>query len=203
MVRYSGRSSQRRAAIRTAAAGGALGLLATALGAAPAAADTGVVNYTCSASILTNQAFTATARGTAPATATVGEAIGLSDFSADVTVNSSATGTLYWFIGARSVTGTAALQIAAEGTGLAAAPANVQVPATPVPSSGELTVRGTGPAPTFTPTAPGTVRFQAGNFTAALVTTNANGGTSNIPVNCTLNPGQDTTIASTTVLAAS
>lgn len=190
-----------RSTARTVAVGGAIGMLCATAAVTPASADTGALAYTCSASILTNQRFTATVRGTAPATATVGEAITLQNFSATVSVNASATGTLYFFIGARSVTGTAALQIAAEGSGLPAATADMQVPVTPVPSSGELTVQATGPAPTFTPTAAGTVQFQAGAFTAALVTTNANGGTSNIPVNCVLNAGQQTTIATTTVVA--
>lgn len=201
MVRFSGGQSAKRSSIRTAAVGGALGLLCAAVGAAPASADTGVLTYTCSASILTNQVFTATVHGTAPETATVGDAITLENFSADVSVNAGATGTLYGFLGARSIAGTASLQLAAEGTDLPAATAEMQVPATPVPSSGELTVQAAGTAPSFTPTAEGTVRFQAGSFTAALVTTNWAGGTADIPVNCVLDEGQDTTIATTTVVA--
>lgn len=186
---------------RLGAVGVAAGLAVLGLGAAPAAADTGTVNYTCTASILTNQAFTVVVHGTAPETAAVGDTVSLSGLSADVTVNSGATGALYWFLGARSIAGTAQFDISVDNAGTPAAlPATAMtVPSTPVPASGALTVVASGTGPSFLTTGAGTVSFEAGPFTAALVTTNSTGGTSDVPVACTPNTGQDLTIASTTV----
>jgi hypothetical protein len=73
------------------------------------------------------------------------------------------------------------------------------IPATEVPSTGSLTVTGSGTGPSFKTTTPGKVAFVAGPFKAAPVGTTATGGTANIPVTCTLDPGQDPTIAAVTI----
>lgn len=181
--------------------GVAIGLAVLGLAAPPAVADTGTVNYTCTASILTNQPFTVAVHGTAPATAAVGDTIALTGLTADVTVNASATGALYFFLGARNIAGPAQFDISVDNAGTPAPlPATAMaVPATPVPASGALTVVASGDGPSFVTTAAGTVSFEAGAFNAQLVATNSTGGTNDVPVTCTPNAGQDLTIASTTV----
>jgi hypothetical protein len=186
---------------RFGAIGVAVGLAVLGFAAPPAAADTGTVKYTCTASILTNQPFTVVVHGTAPATAAVGDTVTLEGLTADVTVNSDATGALYWFLGARSIEGPAQFDISVDNAGTPAPqPATAMaVPATPVPASGALTVVASGTGPSFVTTAAGTVSFEAGPFNAQLVATNSTGGTSDVPVACTPDAGQDFTIASTTV----
>jgi hypothetical protein len=205
MVRLSEQRSTgaRRAGIRAITLGAGLALVGAVVGAAPASADTGALTYNCSASILTNQLLTATVHATAPATATVGDTVALSGFSADVTVNSGATGALYWFLGARSVNGTASVQTSVDNAGTSVPQPNaaLAIPSAPVPSSGELKIVASGPGPSFVTTTAGTVRFQVGGFTGDLIAVNSTGGTSAAPVNCVLNPGQDPTVASVTVSA--
>jgi len=186
---------------RIAVLGAALGLAAVGLAAAPASADSGTLNYTCSASILTNQAFTVVVHGTAPATAAVGDTVTLDGLSADVTVNSGATGALYHFLGVRSVTGTASVESSLDNAGTPAPLPNTEmtIPATPVPASGTLTVVASGIGPSFVADTAGTVAFKAGAFTAALVGTTWLGGTTNIPVTCTPDANQNLTIATVTV----
>ncbi len=186
---------------RFAAIGAVAGLAMIGLASPPAAADTGTVNYTCTASILTNQPFTVVVHGTAPETAAVGDTIELTGLSADVTVNANATGALYWFLGARSIEGPAQADISVDnaGTSVPLPAAALTVPATPVPASGALTVVAAGTGASFVTTTAGTVSFEAGPFNAQLVATNSTGGTSNVPVACTPDSGQDLTIATTTV----
>jgi hypothetical protein len=190
-----------RAGARLGVLGVVLGMVALGLGAAPAAADTGTLNYTCSASILTNQQFTVVVHGTVPEAAAVGETVTLAGLSADVTVNSGATGALYHFLGVRSVTGTAQVDAVVDnaGTPVPQPATPMTIPATDVPSSGSLTVVASGTGPSFVTTTPGTVRFVAGPFTADLLGTTWTGGTQNIPVSCVPDAGQDLTIASVTV----
>jgi hypothetical protein len=191
----------RRIPIRPVALGAGLVLAAMGLGAAPASADTGTLTFNCSASILTNQKLTAVVHASAPATAAVGDTVTLANFSADVRVNSGATGALYWFLGARSVSGTASVQTSVDNAGTTVPQPNAElaIPSAPVPSSGELAITASGPGPSFVTTTAGTVRFQVGGFTGDLIAVTSSGGTSSAPVNCVLNPGQDPTVASVTV----
>jgi hypothetical protein len=194
-------STPRTRAARLAAAGAALGLAVAALVATPAAADSGTLNYTCSASVLTNQPFTAVVHGTVPATAAVGDTVTLDGFSADVTVNENASGALYHFLGVRSVAGTAQVETSVDnaGTPVPLPSTTVTIPATPAPASGALVVVASGTGPSFTTTTAGTVSFVAGSFTAALVGTTWAGGTTDIPVSCVPDAGQDLTIGAVAV----
>jgi len=205
MVRSSEQRSTgvRRLPIRAVALAAGLVLAGTGLAAAPASADTGTLKYNCSASILTNQLLTAVVHATAPATAKVGDTVTLAGFSADVRVNSGATGALYWFLGARSVHGTATVATSVDnaGTNVPQPSSTLAVPSAPVPSSGELAITASGPGPSFVTTTAGKVRFQVGGFTGDLIAVNSSGGTSTAPVSCVLNPGQDPTVASVTVAA--
>ncbi len=180
----------------------AAGVALASVGAVSAAqADTTTLKYTCSASILTNQPFTAIFRGAAPADAAVGDTVSLTGLGAEVVVNPEATNALYGILGVRSVTGTAQVELGVDNAGTPAPlPATpMTIPATPVPATGSLAVNATGTGPSFTTTTAGKVSFVAGPFTAALVGTTEAGGTTNVPVTCTLDPGQDPTIATVSV----
>jgi hypothetical protein len=194
-------SRARRVATRLGVVAAGLGLILAPGMSTAAHADTGTLKYTCTASGVPNQLVTAVVHGTAPATAAVGETVALSGFAVDVSLSAETTGLLYHFLGVRSVIGTAAVGVTVDNAGTPAPLPNtaVAMPDTAVPATGALTVTGTGTGPSFVTTTAGTVKFQAGGFTAEIVGTNTAGEKIPLPVACALDAGQDSTIASVAV----
>ena len=192
--------------LRTGAVAAGLGLLcATTLAATSASADTGTLNYTCKAATIEGQLLTAIARGTAPETASVGDTVSLTGFSAEVTVNKDLTGLLYYFLGTRSISGTASAETVVDenGTAISQPNADLTIAPTDVLADSALTVSAVGDGPSYVTTQPGAVRFQVGSFSADLLAYKAPDDPAPFPIRleCVLDPGQDTTIASVTVTA--
>ncbi|MFD8594293.1 DUF6801 domain-containing protein [Kitasatospora sp. NPDC059646] len=185
---------------RLAAAGAAaalLGALATAPAAARPAAPT--LHYTCVFPTIGGQAITARISADIPATLPAGESSPAFAIHAAATIEASFTLGLRYVLGVRTLEGS----VDAETRVLApqnetAVPVHLAIAPTAVPASGSFEVPATGNAPRLSFTRPGAGRVTAGDFTLHLVPKDADGklaGPGRVDVPCTLNAGQDGTVA--------
>ncbi|UUZ58436.1 Ig-like domain repeat protein [Nocardioides sp. B-3] len=164
----------------------------------PAEAASQTLNYTCPVLNEPKQ-FKLTADTTLPDTAVAGSAI-TGTTSASVVIGDDVRDTMYGFIGARQVKGTATISATAFGS---AASLAATIPLTPVPASGELTIPASGPVALTAPTTTGVHEIHAGNFTTQITLVKEdNSEVGPIQLNCTLDAGQNTLIDTVTVTAA-
>lgn len=188
------------------AAFGIASLVVTGLAAAPAGAASGTLAYACKDPLNRDFTFTVAADTNAPASVKVGETF-TPTVTAKVTVPNALRETLAG-LGAATVEGgtnaageSTSFGFAVNGT---AGQLPATVPVTPVPASGDMVVPATAVGTAITPTAAGTVKLTAGNFTAVLAGKTSGGGASTLSpykVTCTLNPGQDATVDTVAVTA--
>ncbi|MDR7251131.1 hypothetical protein J2X46_000103 [Nocardioides sp. BE266] len=188
------------------AAFGIASLVVTGLGAVPAVAASDNLAYACKDPLNRDFTFTVTADTNAPASIKVGESF-TPTVTAKVTVPNALRETLA-SLGAATVEG--GTNAAGESTSFgfavngAAGQLPASVPVTTVPASGDMVVPATAVGTAITPTAEGTVKLTAGNFTAVLAGKTSGGGASTLSpykVTCTLNPGQDATVDTVAVTA--
>ena len=150
------------------------------------------VKYDCKATVfgqvLDQKVWTAEVTVDVPKQVDPGEAIPAPAVTAKVTTSDYAADTLR-SLGVKSVSGTSAAKYTVDGT---ARTANLTVPSTAVPASGPIitNAKGSGAAETA-PGEPGTIDVKVGDFTADLKTDGGLG----LPIECALQPGQNTTIA--------
>ena len=153
--------------IRAAAVAGvsALTLSSAALLAAPAQAETGLLDYTCEVPILGTQTFQVNLATNAPATL---------PSTGSVTVNGTATvivpetlvGTMTSALGVAEIDGTGTVVTALDG---AAKTSTVTMARTAAPASGAMTVTASGPLMTVTAGAAGSTHtITATSFSAAM-----------------------------------
>ncbi|MEV8099104.1 DUF6801 domain-containing protein [Kitasatospora sp. NPDC085879] len=186
----------RRAAV-AATATALVGTLATAPAAARPAAPT--LHYTCFFPTIGGQAITARISADIPATLPAGESSPAFAIRAAATVEASFTLGLRYVLWVRTIEGS----VDAETRVLApqdetAVPVHLTITRTAVPASGAFEIPATGNAPRLSFTRPGTGRVTAGDFTLHLVPKDAEGnlaGPGQVDVPCTLNAGQDNTVA--------
>ncbi|MFG2822268.1 DUF6801 domain-containing protein [Kitasatospora sp. NPDC048365] len=194
MHRPSGHA--RRAAV-AATATALVGALATAPAAARPAAPT--LHYTCVFPTIGGQAITARISADIPAILPAGESSPAFAIQAAATVEATFTLGLRYVLGVRSIEGSVDAEtrvLAPQGE--TAVPVHLTITRTAVPASGAFEIPATGNAPRLTFTRPGTGRVTAGSFTLHLVPKDADGnlaGIGRVDVPCTLNAGQDNTVA--------
>ncbi|MEU4746099.1 DUF6801 domain-containing protein [Actinosynnema sp. NPDC023658] len=139
-----------------------------------------------------------------PASAVVGQPLPATNVTATATVPANATLGLA-LVGAKTVEGTATSTTSVNNAGtLRAVVASLTVPKTNVPSSGSFTTVATGSAPSITLTKAGLTTITVGNFTTTLTPRKSDGSTTGLgtfTLNCTLKPGQATTLYQFTVTA--
>jgi hypothetical protein len=189
------------AAVTVAAGGGVSGA-----GTAAAASATVTLQYQCSLSPFPAQAMTAQLTWNAPDSVPAGQVAPVVPVDATATLGAIVTQAL-GFDGAATVEGTAAV------TGVLAGPDGnttvtrpLTVAKTAVPASGPLTVAATGTTmPGFVFHRPGRATVTAGTaFTVHMVLKNASGGSPMVgqaDASCTLDPGQNTLLASFVITA--
>ncbi|PBC66143.1 hypothetical protein BX265_8541 [Streptomyces sp. TLI_235] len=186
----------RRAAVAGVATA-LVGALATAPAAARPAAPT--LHYTCVFPTIGGQAITARISADIPAFLPAGESSPAFAIRAAATVEASFTLGLRYVLGVRTIEGSVDAEtrvLAPQGE--TAVPVHLAITRTPVPASGAFEIPATGNAPRLSFTRPGTGRVTAGNFTLHLVPKDADGnlaGPGRVDVPCTLNAGQDNTVA--------
>ncbi|WP_405009894.1 DUF6801 domain-containing protein [Kitasatospora sp. NBC_01539] len=186
----------RRAAV-AATATALVGTLATAPAVARPAAPT--LQYTCVFPTIGGQAITARISADIPATLSVGESSPRFAIQAAATVEASFTLGLRYVLGVRTIEGSVDAEtrvLAPQGE--TAVPVHLSITRTPVPASGAFEIPATGNAPRLSFTRPGTGRVTVGDFTLHLVPKDADGNLAapgRIDVPCTLNAGQDKTVA--------
>ncbi|MFD7718790.1 DUF6801 domain-containing protein [Streptomyces sp. NPDC059814] len=191
------RTHRPRGRTRHAAVAATAIALATAPAAAQPAAPT--LHYTCVFPTIGGQAITARISADIPATLPAGESSPAFAIQAAATVEASFTLGLRYVLGVRTIEGS----IDAETRVLApqsetAVPVRLNITRTAVPASGSFEIPATGNAPRLSFTRPGTGRVTAGSFTLHLVPKDADGnlaGPGQVDVPCTLNAGQDKTVA--------
>jgi hypothetical protein len=165
------------------------------------------LNFTCNFPLVGNQAVSAVISATVPDTGTVGVPVHTTNFSTSATVSGNAVAGLR-LVGAKTVSGTADAGVTVT-TGSDVQNVDIPgltIPTTTVPASGGLVVTATGSVPDLTPTTAGTAVITVGNFSTTLTPLNANGQPTNLgtfTAACTLNAGQDATLASISVSPAS
>ncbi|MGW4651380.1 DUF6801 domain-containing protein [Kitasatospora sp. NPDC004289] len=186
----------RRAAIAAAAF---VGTLTTATVPAAAQPATSSLRYTCVFPTIGGQAITARISADIPATLPVGESSPAFAIHAAATVEASFTLGLRYVLGVRTIEGsidTETRVLAPQGE--TAVPVHLAITRTAVPASGAFDIPATGNAPRISFTHPGTGRVTVGNFTLHLVPKDADGnlaGPGRTDVPCTLQAGQDNTVA--------
>ncbi|MFJ5229791.1 DUF6801 domain-containing protein [Kitasatospora sp. NPDC088391] len=185
---------------RAAVAATATALVGT-LGAAPAAARPAAptLRYTCVFPTIGGQAVTAVISADIPAALPAGESSPAFGIRAAATVEASFTLGLRYVLGVRSIEGSvdADTRVLAP-QGETAVPVHLAITPTPVPAAGAFEIPATGNAPRLSFTRPGTGRVTAGSFVLHLVPKDADGnlaGPGRVDVPCTLNAGQDSTVA--------
>ncbi|MFJ6775915.1 DUF6801 domain-containing protein, partial [Kitasatospora sp. NPDC091257] len=190
--RPSGRA--RRAAV---AATVLVGAVATAPAAARPAAPT--LHYTCVFPTIGGQAITARISADIPATLPAGESSPAFAIQAAATVEASFTLGLRYVLGVRTIEGSVDAETRVRAPqDETAVPVHLTITRTAVPASGSFEIPATGNAPRLSFTRPGTGRVTTGNFTLHLVPKDADGnlaGPGRVDVPCTLNAGQDNTVA--------
>ncbi|GLW72708.1 hypothetical protein Kpho02_50070 [Kitasatospora phosalacinea] len=192
--RPSGRT--RRAAVAATATA-----LVGALGTAPAAARpaTPTLHYTCVFPTIGGQAITAGISADVPDTLPVGESSPAFAVRATATVEASFTIGLRYVLGVRTIEGSVDAEtrvLAPQGETVV--PVHLAITRTSVPAYGAFEIPATGNAPRLSFGRPGSGRVSAGNFTLHLVPRDADGnlaGPGRVDVPCTLNAGQDGTVA--------
>jgi hypothetical protein len=165
----------------------------------------GPLAYTCTFPSGPRQ-VSALIAGTFPATRTAGQQIRPTGTGVTVTMPQTAVSDLTK-LNAATVTATGSLTIEATQAGRPAAVAwpGLSAPVTPVPAKGSLTLSTSGAAAPVTVTAPGDVSFAAAGLSLVLTPHQANGTATRPPVMrvpCTLNPGQEATLATVVVAGA-
>lgn len=180
----------------TSASGGLL------FAAAPAASAINVsltLNYTCPFPLLGYQPVQVTVAAQIPDALIAGHAAAI-PFTADVTVPASSTKGLA-FMNTSTISGSArASATLKDGSLTLPLGLNLQIPSTPVPGSGSFVVHASGQSPAFT-LPPGAVTIDVGSFVTALTPVQTQNGTT-LPTavgtfqsRCTVDPGQNTTLA--------
>lgn len=194
-------SRTHRPSRRTRRAAVAATALVSAVATAPAAARpaTPTLHYTCVFPTIGGQAITARISADIPATLPVGESSPAFAVHAAATVEASFTLGLRYVLGVRTIEGSVDADTRVlTPQGATAVPAHLTITRTAVPASGAFEIPATGNAPRLSFTRPGTGRVTAGNFTLHLVPKDADGnlaGPGRVDVPCTLDAGQDDTVA--------
>lgn len=188
------------AAISAAAAITGLALVA---GAGTASADANLnLSYTCSFPLIGNQTVDVSIDAAVPASATVNEPTAQFPVTATVAVPANATSGLN-LVGATTVSGTATADATVvDGSSNIDAPVDLTIPTTDVPASGSFNVVASGEAPSETLTQTGTASITVGAVSTTLTPLNAQGQPTSLGTftsDCTLNSGQDNTLATFTV----
>lgn len=192
-------SSARRGVAGIAGMAGAFALTLGSLVASSPAEAAPVLNFDCTATVfgqtVDEGVWTAEVNADVPAQVTVNEAIPAPAVTATVTASQLASDNLR-ALGVQTIEGTSEAGYTVGGE---ARTASLTVPQVAIPASGQIVTAasGTGQAETA-PAEPGTVTVAVGDFTASLTTDSG----FVIPITCTLQAGQDTTIASIAVVAA-
>lgn len=184
--------------LRGVAVAAAVTGLALFASAGTASAATLSLSYTCSFPLIGNQQVPVTINASVPASVPANTATTPFPIAATVTVPSNATAGLN-LVGAKTVHGTATSDATVvDGSTNVAANASLTIPSTNVPSSGTFNVIASGNSPSVTLTQTGTASITVGNVSTTLTPENANGQPTSLGTftsNCTLNSGQNTTLA--------
>jgi hypothetical protein len=207
----TGRSRVRSARILGGTATVGLIAAATAVfvtaGAGHAATVSKNLNFTCPFPIVGDKTVAVQIDATLPDTGTVGSPIKTTNFSTSATVDAN-TASALTVVGATSVSGSADAGVTVT-TGTDVQNVDIPgltIPSTPVPPSGQtLTVVASGAVPDVNPTVAGTAVIAVGNFNTTLTPVDATGaptGLGTFTLACTLDAGQDATLASIPIAPA-
>lgn len=163
------------------------------------------LTYTCNFPLIGQQHVTAALAITFPDSVKVGEVIQGTDFGVDLTLGGDTVAGLK-LIGATTVEGdkaSAGVDVKINDTELGVTLNGLSIPVSPVPDSGEVHLKLTGPVPGLTLKTPGQVSFALGSTFAAQITPRKADGTptglGSFDPQCALDPGQDTALATVTV----
>jgi hypothetical protein len=172
---------------------------------ASSAADSSLtLNYTCPFPLIGNQKLVTKITVTLPDSVVVNTPTPEIPITADVTVPATATQGLN-LVGATTIEGTAKANAHLDnaGLGLDLTP-TLAIPTTPVPADGTaFTVRATGKAPSVSFPNAGPSSITVGDYLTTLTPKKADGtptGLGTFDSKCTVDAGQDTTLAKFTVL---
>lgn len=203
-------SLTRRGIALTAAAAALSVAGAAAAGAVPQhpAAARGPVHkpivFTCGFPLIGKKPVKSDVAITFPDNAKVGEPIQPTDFSVGATIDGDTTSALK-MVGAATVEGDAAtdVDVKLNETDLGVTLNGLVIPSTPVPDSGEATMKITGPIPGLTVKQPGKVSFAVGQkFTGKVTPKKADGSPTELgtfDLVCTQDAGQDPALSTVQV----
>ncbi|QWF83748.1 DUF6801 domain-containing protein [Amycolatopsis sp. CA-230715] len=207
----SGRCAAR--ATRVFAAVAAAGVLSATGAVSATAAEPTVsgavskpISFSCDMPLIGVKKVNAVVTVTFPDSGKVGQVIQATDFKVDAKLDGDTSQALR-LIGAATVEGTAAadVDVKINDTELGVTLNGLTIPAVKVADSGESALTITGPIPGLTVKSPGQVSFAIGaKFTSKVTPKRADGtetGLGTFPMGCTLNAGQDPSLATIPVTA--
>ncbi|OLR93634.1 DUF6801 domain-containing protein [Actinokineospora bangkokensis] len=191
------------AAVAAGAVGAAALLIAPAASAAPQAGPvqtTGVVTktvaFTCAYPLIGNRLVSATVTATFPSSVAVGTPINTTDFSVAVGLDATTVQALT-LIGSATVEGTAVagVDLVVNSTALGVTLPGLTIPKTSVTGTPPVNLTITGPVPSLTVKAKGSVAIAIGStFTGKITPKRADGtltGLGTFDLTCSINAGQN------------
>lgn len=194
-----------RGLVGLTAAAAITGLALVTTGAGTAAASSSLtLNYSCTFPLIGAQPVAVTINANVPSSTVVNQPTAQFAVTATVTVPSNATEGLN-LVGAKTVAGTAsAAATVTDSTDVINTSVPLTIPSTNVPASGSFNVTASGNAPSVTPTVVATATINVGAVTTTLTPLNAQGQPTSLGTftsNCTLASGQNTQLASFSVVS--